>query len=40
MGEFEGRLHLFVVGEGWEEVAEAIDGWLGKVLAATADEPD
>jgi len=38
--EFEGRPHLFVVGEGWEEVAEAIDGWLGKVLAATAGEPD
>jgi len=37
--EFEGRPHLFVVGEGWEEVAEAIDGWLGKVLAATAGEP-
>ena len=37
--EFEGRPHLFVVGEGWEEVAEAIDGWLGKVLAVTAGEP-
>ncbi len=37
--EFEGRPHLFVVGEGWEEVAEAIDGWLGKVLAATAGDP-
>src|SRR6476620_6685810 len=37
--EFEGRPHLFVVGAGWEEVAEAIDGWLGKVLAATAGEP-
>lgn len=37
--EFEGRPHLFVVGEGWEEVADAIDGWLGKVLAATAGEP-
>ena len=37
--EFEGRPHLFVVGEGWEEVAEAIDGWLGKVLAASAGEP-
>jgi len=36
--EFEGRPHLFVVGEGWEEVAEAIDGWLGKVLAASAGE--
>ena len=34
--EFEGRPHLFVVGEGWEEVAEAIDSWLDGVL----DEPD
>jgi pimeloyl-ACP methyl ester carboxylesterase len=30
--EFPGRPHLFVVGEGWEEVAEAIDGWLEGVL--------
>ncbi len=34
--EFEGRPHLFVVGEGWEEVAAAIDSWLDGVL----DEPD
>ena len=33
--EFEGRPHLFVVGEGWEEVAAAIDSWLDGVL----DEP-
>ena len=26
--EFEGRPHLFMVGEGWEEVAGAIDEWL------------
>ena len=32
--EFEGRPHLFVVGEGWEEVAAAIDGWLDGVLEA------
>jgi alpha-beta hydrolase superfamily lysophospholipase len=32
--EFEGRPHLFVVGEGWEEVAAAIDGWLDGVLDA------
>jgi pimeloyl-ACP methyl ester carboxylesterase len=32
--EFAGRPHLFMVGEGWEEVAEAIDGWLADVLAA------
>jgi alpha-beta hydrolase superfamily lysophospholipase len=30
--EFEGRPHLFVVGEGSREVAEAIDGWLDGVL--------
>jgi alpha-beta hydrolase superfamily lysophospholipase len=33
--EFKGRPHLFVVGEGWEEVAAAIDSWLDGVL----DEP-
>ena len=32
--EFEGRPHLFVVGEGWEEVAESIDSWLDGVLDA------
>jgi len=32
--EFEGRPHLFVVGEGWEEVAASIDGWLDGVLEA------
>jgi alpha-beta hydrolase superfamily lysophospholipase len=32
--EFEGRPHLFVVGEGWEEVAAAIDGWLDGLDAA------
>jgi alpha-beta hydrolase superfamily lysophospholipase len=30
--EFAGRPHLFVVGEGWEEVAGAIDSWLDGVL--------
>jgi len=30
--EFEGRPHLFVVGPGAEEVAQAIDGWLDAVL--------
>ena len=34
--EFEGRPHLFMVGEGWEEVAAAIDGWLDGVLDAVA----
>ncbi len=32
--EFEGRPHLFMVGEGWEEVAAGIDGWLDGVLDA------
>ena len=32
--EFEGRPHLFLVGEGAEEVASAIDGWLDGVLDA------
>src|SRR5947208_14625535 len=26
--ELEGRQHLFMIGEGWEEVAAAIDSWL------------
>jgi alpha-beta hydrolase superfamily lysophospholipase len=30
--EFEGRPHLMMVGEGWEDVAAAIDGWLRDVL--------
>ena len=30
--EFEGRPHLFVVGQGSEEVASAIDSWLDGVL--------
>ena len=32
--EFEGRPHLFMAGEGWEEVAAAIDSWLDGVLEA------
>ena len=32
--EFDGRPHLFVVGEGAGEVAEAIDSWLDGVLEA------
>lgn len=31
--ELEGRPHLFMVGEGWEEVAAAIASWLDGVLA-------
>ena len=30
--EFEGRPHLFMVGEGSDEVAGAIDSWLDGVL--------
>jgi pimeloyl-ACP methyl ester carboxylesterase len=30
--EFEGRPHLSMVGEGWEEVAAAVDSWLDGVL--------
>jgi hypothetical protein len=32
--EFEGRPHLFVVGDGADEVAVAIDSWLDGVLDA------
>ena len=32
--EFDGRPHLFMVGDGWDEVAAAIDSWLGPVLDA------
>jgi pimeloyl-ACP methyl ester carboxylesterase len=34
--EFEGRPHLFMVGEGWEDVAAGIDSWLDGALEATA----
>ena len=34
--EFEGRPHLMMAAEGWEEIAEAIDSWLDGVLEATA----
>ena len=33
--EFEGRPHLLMAAEGWEEVAAAIDSWLDGVLEAT-----
>ncbi len=36
--EFAGRPHLMMVSEGWEEVAEAIDGWLDGVLETTASQ--
>ena len=31
--EFAGRPHLFMAGDGWEEVATAIDGWLDRTAA-------
>jgi alpha-beta hydrolase superfamily lysophospholipase len=34
--EFAGRPHLSMVGEGWEEVASAIDSWLDGVLDGDA----
>ncbi len=33
--EFEGRPHLHMAADDWEEVAAAIDGWLDGVLEAT-----
>ena len=33
--EFEGRPHLLMAAEGWEEVAEAIGSWLDGVGSAT-----
>jgi len=37
--EFEGRPHLLMAADGWQEVAASIDSWLDGVLAA-ATEPD
>jgi pimeloyl-ACP methyl ester carboxylesterase len=34
--EFEGRPHLLMAAEGWDEVAGSIDSWLDGVLVATA----
>ena len=34
--EFEGRPHLLMAAEGWDEVAAAIDSWLDGVLEAQA----
>ena len=38
-GQLEGRPHLFVVGEGSDEVAAAIDSWLDGVLHAIGFAP-
>jgi pimeloyl-ACP methyl ester carboxylesterase len=35
--EFEGRPHLLMAAEGWEEVASFVDSWLDRVLDATAE---
>jgi pimeloyl-ACP methyl ester carboxylesterase len=35
--EFAGRPHLHMAAPDWQEVAEAIDGWLGGVLDAPAE---
>jgi alpha-beta hydrolase superfamily lysophospholipase len=32
--EFEGRPHLHMIAPDWEQVAAAIDSWLGGILAA------
>ena len=32
--EFEGRPHLLMAADGWEEVAASIDSWLDGVLDA------
>ena len=34
--EFEGRPHLHMVADDWEEIATAIDGWLAGVLETAA----
>ena len=34
--EFAGRPHLHMVADDWEEIAAAIDSWLGGVLDAPA----
>jgi alpha-beta hydrolase superfamily lysophospholipase len=31
--EFEGRPHLMMVAEGWEEIAAKIEGWIDRVLS-------
>ncbi len=33
--EFPGRPHLMMIGDGWQQIAEAIDSWLDGVLEAT-----
>jgi pimeloyl-ACP methyl ester carboxylesterase len=33
--EFQGRPHLMMAAEGWEEIAAGIENWLSEVLAAS-----
>jgi hypothetical protein len=35
--EFEGRAHLHMVQDGWQEITDAISAWLDEVLSASAD---
>ena len=37
--EFEGRPHLHMAADDWEEIAAAIDGWLRGVIDAHEPEP-
>ena len=37
--EFEGRPHLHMAADDWEEIAAAIDGWLRGVIDAPEPEP-
>jgi alpha-beta hydrolase superfamily lysophospholipase len=36
--EFEGRPHLMMAAEGWEEIASSVDNWLDDVLARPKSE--
>jgi pimeloyl-ACP methyl ester carboxylesterase len=38
--EFAGRPHLHMAAADWQEVAEAVDGWLDGVLDVTADQAE
>ena len=39
--EFEGRPHLMMVAAGWEEIAAAIESWIGRVREGSrADAPE
>jgi alpha-beta hydrolase superfamily lysophospholipase len=32
--EFSGRPHLMMVAEGWQEIADAIEGWIDGVISS------